>query len=331
MRNFLAALLILVFIIVIVIPTMMVRGCTIHDSELKRPRGSVIKVFNNKENQVQDMDLEEYIKGVVAAEMPASFEIEALKAQAVVARTYVTRRIKYNKTISNDSKAVISTDFKIGQAWMSKEELQKKWGLFNYFIYWDKISRAVEETKGIVLVYHGDLIDALYHSNSGCQTEDAANVWGNPLPYLKSVSSIYDQDDPNYIQEINFSWAKLDQYLGTNLTKVFQNGCSLDKSVLIIGENGLLEILEMSSSGRVLQIRFDDCIFEGKDFREKLGLPSTKFELKVMDEGLKFVTYGKGHGVGMSQYGANGLAKEGKKYRDILCHYYSGIELGKLK
>ncbi|MCK4260855.1 MAG: SpoIID/LytB domain-containing protein, partial [Halanaerobiales bacterium] len=176
MRNFLVSLLIIISIIVIIIPTLMVRGCTINDSELKKPRGSVIKVFNNQENYVQAMELEEYIKGVVAAEMPASFEIEALKAQAVVARTYVARRLKYNQKISEDSEAVISTDYRTGQAWASKDELQKKWGLFNYLLYWNKISQAVEKTSGEVLVYQGDLIDALYHSNSGGQTEDAANV-----------------------------------------------------------------------------------------------------------------------------------------------------------
>lgn len=323
-------MLVVISVIVIVIPTLLVRGCTIGDSELKNPRGSVIKVFNHHAQQVQDMDLEEYIKGVVAAEMPASFEMEALKAQAVLARTYVLRRVLKGQKLDTHPQAVISTDPQNAQAWSSKEDLQEKWGLVNYLFNWNKISRAVEATAGQVLTYNNELIEALYHANAGGMTEDAANVWGNSVPYLKSVISEYDTEDKKYRQEFKFTWVELDQRLGTNLQNMIKQAPADNEITMAETDEGLIEILEFSSTGRILQLRIDGCIFAGTDLRTRLGLPSTKLEITATTGGVEFVSFGNGHGVGMSQYGANGMAQQGKSYSDILLYYYSGVKVSRI-
>lgn len=330
MRRYLASLLILVTCIIIIIPALMVRGCTTHKPGRLGYDGSVIHVFNHMENRVQPMEMEEYLKGVVAAEMPASFEMEALKAQAVLARTYVKRRLQKGIPLEKHPNAVISTDANTCQAWADKDDLQRKWGIFNYLLNWNKISRAVESTRGQVLTYKGELAEALYHSNAGGQTEDSVNVWGNPVAYLKSVPSSYDQEAPNYKQEFSYTWSQLDQRLSSNLVALIRS--RQGKSYPVIGgSSGLIEVLEVSPSQRILQIRVGNKILIGKDFRSKLGLPSNRCTLTPMSTGLKITTYGNGHGVGMSQYGANGMAKRGNKYPDILHHYFPGALLGEVK
>lgn len=330
MRRYLASLLILVTCIVILIPALMVRGCTAPKPGTLGHDGSVIKVFNHMENQVQLMEMEEYLKGVVAAEMPASFEMEALKAQAVLARTYAMRRLQKGVPLEQHPDAVISTDANTCQAWADKDALQKKWGIINYMFNWNKISRAVESTRGQVLTYHGQLAEALYHSNAGGQTEDSVNVWGNSVPYLKSVASPLDQEAPKYKQEFFFTWTQLDQRLHSNLVSLIR--ARQGKSYAVIGgSSALIEVLEVSSSQRILQIRVGNKILIGKDFRSKLGLPSNRCTLTPNPTGLKITTYGNGHGVGMSQYGANGMAKRGSKYLDIIHHYFPGALLGEVK
>lgn len=324
MRTFLTIILALLIVIIIVIPTILVRGCTIGDSQLKNPRNSIIKVFNHQSQQLQNMDLEEYVKGVVAAEMPASFELEALKAQAVVARTYVLLRVSRDQRVPEHPEAVITTDPETAQAWLTKDELQRKWGFVNYLFHWNKISHAVESTQDQVLTYQGDLIDALYHSNAGGLTEDAANVWGNSVPYLKSVSSEFDRLAKNYSQDFNFLWSELDEKLKTNLQELNRENQRAQT------DDQLLEILELSASKRILQIRLGGAIFNGREFRTRLGLPSTKCLISCTPEGLKVTTYGNGHGVGMSQYGANGMAQQGHSYLQILTHFYTGTKVKKL-
>lgn len=324
MRNCIAAILVVILVVIIIIPTILVRGCTIGDSKLKNPRNSTIKVFNHQSKQVHNMDLEEYVKGVVAAEMPASFELEALKAQAVVARTYVLHRVFKDHKIPEHPEAVITTDPQTAQAWLTKEALQKKWGFVNYLFYWSKISRAVEITTNQVVTYQGELIEALYHSNAGGLTEEAANVWGNPVPYLKSVKSEFDQYAKNYSQEFNFSWVELDQRLGTTLGQLIEQ--NPNEQI----DNQLLEILELSESQRILQIRVGGSIFTGQEFRKSLDLPSTKCIINSTPKGVQMITYGNGHGVGMSQYGANGMAKHGHTYLQILNYYYPGTRVNEL-
>ncbi|MFO7819855.1 MAG: stage II sporulation protein D [Halanaerobacter sp.] len=258
-----------------------------------------ITVYDYKLQEEKKLDLEDYLKGVVAAEMPVSFPLEALKAQAVAARTYaLKKKVKRQR---------LTTDSKFDQAWLSEEELAKKWQN-DFLVNWAKVAAAVEETKGLVLTYNNQLITAAYHSTSGGQTAPAVEVWGSEVPYLKSVNSYCEAASPYYKEEEFFSWSELAQKLAAS-------------------KGQEVEIIERSSSQRVLKIKINGEIFSGREFRKKLALNSTKFDYIESREGLKFIVDGFGHGVGMSQYGAQGLAHDGHEFREILKHYYPGVKI----
>ena len=251
-----------------------------------RNNGSVIK-----------LELEEYLIGCVGAEMPALFNIEALKSQSIIARTYALKSIKINKKL---------TDTESTQSYKSNDELRNLWGS-NYNTYYSKVKSAVESTKGEYLSYNGDYIEAVYHSTSNGTTEASTNVWGNYYPYLISVSSEYDSDSPTYIQDKFMTYDEISNKL--NMT---------------INNETELNILSKTSGNRVEYISIGETTLKGIDFRNKLGLRSNDFDINKNEEGIIFTTRGYGHGVGMSQYGANGMAKRGYSYKDILSHYYPG-------
>jgi stage II sporulation protein D len=190
-----------------------------------------------------------------------------------------------------------------------------KWGKFNYYF---KISKAVEETEGIFLAYQGKAISAVYHSASGDMTEDSENVWGRDLPYLKSVKSYYEIDSPynRYFQD--YSLNEFIKKIGLKKR--------LDKSDL----GNLINILSRSKSGRVLEVKVLNKVLTGRELRKRLGLKSTNFKYQLMGNNIRFITSGNGHGVGLSQYGANGMAKRGYNYFEILSHYYSGVEFRRM-
>ncbi|MBM7557004.1 stage II sporulation protein D [Halanaerobacter jeridensis] len=254
-----------------------------------------ITVYDYKLQQEKTLPLEEYVKGVVAAEMPASFPLEALKAQAVAARTYALK-----KEINGQR---LTTSSKFDQAWLSKQELKNKWTTDNFFYNWSKISTAVEETAGLVLVYNDELITAAYHSTSGGRTAAAVEVWGGKIPYLKSVNSYCENNSPYYNQQQFFTW----QQLAKNLDSINYKQ---------------VQIISRSNSGRVLKMKINKQVFSGREIRKKLALNSTKFRFIKTELGIKFIVDGFGHGVGMSQYGAQGLAEEGCNFIEILYHYY---------
>lgn len=246
------------------------------------------------------IELEEYITGVVAAEMPAAFNIEALKAQAVIARTYALKSIKYGKTL---------TDNESTQSYKDNLELQAIWGS-DYDLYINKIKDAVNLTNGLTLTYNGDYIEAVYHSTSNGYTEDSTNVWGNYYPYLVSVESIYDNLNPSYEVKKEISYFELSNKLGININK-----------------DSTFDLSDKTSSGRINTINIDNHAIKGTDFRNKLSLRSTSFEIMKNDNGIIVITHGYGHGVGMSQYGANGYANSGLTFNQILMHYYPGTQL----
>lgn len=258
-----------------------------------------ITVYDYKLQEERELNLERYLRGVVAAEMPASFPLEALKAQAVAARTYALKK-KVNKQR-------LTTASKFDQAWLSQKELAKRWQN-DFFANWAKVAAAVEETQGLVLTYDNQLITAAYHSTSGGQTAPAVEVWGTNVPYLKSVNSYCETDSPYYKEEQFFSWSQLGEILDTS-------------------KGAEVEIIERSLSQRVLKIEINGEVFGGRELRKKLALNSTKFNCIRSEKGVKFIVDGFGHGVGMSQYGAQGLAHDGYNYREILKHYYPGVEL----
>ncbi len=255
------------------------------------------------DGRVVSLELEDYVTGVVGAEMPALFSSEALKAQAVIARTYALKANSMGRVLSDNEST---------QSYKDNGELASIWG-GNYSSYYSKIKDAVNSTKGIYLTYNGNYIEALYHSTSNGKTEDSSNVWGNSYPYLVSVESSYDNTNPSFSISKSFSYSELSSKLGFSV-----NGDSE------------FNILGYTSGGRVSSISIDGNIFSGVSFRSMLGLRSADFDIVKNNDGVVITTRGYGHGVGMSQYGANGMGKAGYSYRDILLHYYPGVSLGQL-
>ena len=264
---------------------------------------SIYVSVRRSDGRVVSLELEDYVTGVVGAEMPALFSSEALKAQAVIARTYALKANSMGQVLSDNEST---------QSYKDNGELASLWG-GNYSSYYSKIKDAVNSTKGVYLTYNGNYIEAVYHSTSNGRTEDSSNVWGNSYPYLVSVESSYDNTNPSFSISKSFSYSDLSSKLG-------------------IGVNSSSEfnILGYTSGGRVSSISIDGNQFSGVSFRSMLGLRSADFDIVKNDDGVVITTRGYGHGVGMSQYGANGMGKAGYSYQDILLHYYPGVSLGQL-
>ena len=328
MKRLLAFTTMLVVILVIIIPALVVRMDVFGPAP---QRGA--KVFKNEDvpihvyipelDKIVEMNLEDYIKGVVAAEMPAEFEVEALKAQAVAARTFAVKNMVSfgGPGIAEHPGADVSADHRQSQAWMSETQLKAKWGPFGYDRYWAKISQAVEDTHGMIASYNGEPINAVFHSTSGERTASAKEVWGYDYPYLQSVACKWDQKSPRYSDTKELSFAELEQRLGA------------DAGVVAAAQSGnasVAGIVDHTGSGRVDKVRIGSKTLTGLAVREKLELRSTNFTIEQKGEKLVFKTTGYGHGVGLCQYGANGLAKEGKDYKSILTHYYLGITLNNI-
>lgn len=258
-----------------------------------------VNVRRNNGN-IEKYELEEYIIGVVGAEMPASFNKEALKAQCVVARTYALKSIKNNKQLTSDNST---------QNFKDNNELKKMWGS-SYNTYYNKIKSAVLETKGLYLSYNNDYVDAVYHSTSNGNTEDAVYVWGNSVPYLKSVSSDYDNTNKKYNSTITLTYNEISNKLKNS-----------------IDSNTKFNIISRTSGNRVKEIEINGTTYSGVEFRKLLNLRSADFSIENNGANVVISTNGYGHGVGMSQYGANGMANNGSSYRDILLHYYTGVSI----
>ena len=258
-------------------------------------------------------DMDEYIKGVVAVEMPPSFEEEALKAQAVAARTYAL----YNLRSAGGDIAYSD----IGQAYASKDELKEKWGL-SFNSYYKKVSDAVEKTSGEILIYNKEPILAVFHSASDGVTESSENVWEESLPYLVSVDSFQDELSSNFIQEKVFD--------ENDLIWTLQNGIE----GLTLADADFIsqcQIIEKTEAGYVKSVQIGNKIISGKNMREILGLRSSSFGIRQDGQNVIFTTKGYGHGAGMSQYGANFMALSGAGYKEILTHYYTGASIGNIK
>ena len=267
--------------------------------------------FNNEEIDVtiKDADsseettlnLEEYIVGVVAGEMPASFAEEALKAQAIAARSYALSKIN-SATTSYD----LVTDI-TNQVYITTEQMQEKWG-GDYEYYYNRVKKAVEDTKNLVMEYEGEIISAYYFAMSNGYTEDVSLVFGENRDYLVSVDSTWDEGVKNFTTTTTFS--KQD----------FCTKLNIDCTNIVIGD------IVRSETNRVNTITINDQEFKGTTFRTLLGLRSTDFTIDISDD-VKITTKGYGHGVGMSQYGANAMAKNGSNYEEILHHYYKDVDI----
>ena len=270
---------------------------------------AVVLTVKNKAGNLQQMDLESYLVGVVLGEMPADFEPEALKAQAVVARTYTRKRMEGSK----HQGAVICMDPGCCQSWRSEEEYLSQGGKRSAV---EKVRRAVADTDGMVLCYGGRLIDATYFSCSGGSTEDAVAVWGQDVPYLQAVESPGEENAPRYSDTVTFAASDFAEKLGLS-----GNGSPRDW----FGET------VYTDGGGVERMVIGGREFTGTQLRSKLGLRSTAFTVLVQGNQIEITTRGFGHRVGMSQYGAQAMAKAGSGYGEILTHYYTGAELVKME
>ena len=273
---------------------------TKNEETIKTPSFKMPVTIRRSNGTVLTLELEDYIVGVVSAEMPASFHSEALKAQAVAARTYALKAIKEGKTLTD----TVST-----QVYQDNAQLKAKWGS-SYNTYYSKVKNAVMATEGLIMKYNGSIINAYYHSTSNGYTEDSTAVFGS-YPYLKSVESPVDKNVSSYLKTIAMSYEDISSKLGIPVTSL--------SNIKI----------EKNNSNRVDKIIIDEYIYGGVEFRTKLGLRSTDFELNLSESNISITTRGYGHGVGMSQYGAHEYAKAGMSYQNILKHYYTGITIEK--
>lgn len=252
-----------------------------------------IKLLLSETNQVIEMTLDEYIMGVIVGEMPVNYEIEALKAQAIVARTYTLNKI-INSESPHDT-ADMCDDINHCQAYKTKEYALAAWDDSNENDKWDKIKKAVLETSNVVITYDDELINAFFHSNSGGKTEDISNIWGHEnIPYLRSVES---PEKELIFESVWMSVKELEKIM----REKYENYISFEGDKYI-------EIIELNSSGRVSKVKISNIILDGTEARDLFRLRSTFFSVKQEEENIIFETKGYGHGIGMSQYGANEMA-----------------------
>ena len=264
---------------------------------------------------VEQLTLADYLWGVVAAEMPASFELEALKAQTVAARTYWLSQ----SGTSRHGEADICTDSGCCQAYISREEARTNWG-DKAGEYSGRIAQAVAQTDGLCVTYEGEPIQALFFSSAPGSTVDAQAVWGRALPYLVSVESPEGEEVPNYQSQLTITTGEFRALVARELP-----GADLTGPV-----SGWLSDFVWEPSGTVSRVKVGGVSMTGGQVRKLLGLRSACFSVSVRGEEMTFHVTGYGHGVGMSQYGANAMARQGKSFRDILSWYYTGTQVTRL-
>lgn len=275
-----------------------------------------VKLLHIKDNTIEELDIDEYLLGVVSAEMPADFEEEALKAQAVVARTYTIYMIEHNK--GKHENADICDDSSCCQAWISKGDRLSRWDEEKRDNNWKKIERAVYSTAGKVATYNGNVIDAFFHSNSGGKTEEVSNVWGGEnLPYLQSVETSGEEAYSQYASEVVLGKSDFED-------KIKQK---YPDFVIDYNNTECIEIIEYTQGNRVKTIKIGNLELSGVEVRSLIGLRSANFVVEISDDNIKFSVKGYGHGVGMSQTGADSMAKQGSNYEEIIQHYYTGVEV----
>lgn len=299
---------IIVTLLVIIIPFLVVKIFVRTDEiKFKFVSNQVIKVKDEKSGQISEIPFEDYIKGVVAGEMPTSFEEEALKAQAVASRSYVMYKIKGNK--NNDYDILNTTTH---QVYLSDEKLKENWKE-EYTKKINKIKSAIAQTRGEYLSYNGEIVNAMFFSTSVGATENSEEVFVSKLPYLRSVSSKWDEQSPVYTDTATFELT--DFYNKLNIK--YNNKITV-------------EPISQTTTGRIRKLKINGIEMKGSEVATKLKLRSNFFNIIQNDNKVTITTKGFGHGVGMSQYGANGMAKEGYKYNQILKHYYQGTEIKKI-
>lgn len=300
--------IILITVLLITIPyilLLLLKPKELKEKKFIKETTQLVRVKRDKKNTIEKIPIENYLVGVLAGEMPVSYDIEALKAQAVAARTYTLKKIEQN--INKEYDVIDTTN---DQVYIDEQELKERWKE-SYDENIKKIKQAVYETLGEYLTYDGKTINAFFFSTSSGKTENCKDVFGESLPYLVSVSSTWDETSPSYEKEISMSKEEF---------------C---KKLEITCDEIKIEI-ERNETNSIKTITINNKIIKGTDFRFKLGLRSTNLEIEKNDDEIKIKSKGYGHGVGMSQYGAHELAKKGYKYNEILKYYYQGTEFKKI-
>ena len=311
MKNFRWFLLYFLFLLLILaaLPLVLVSGDNRTETPIQEGTADsspVIKI-ENATGSIYEDTLEHFLMGVVAAEMPRSFPQEALKAQAIAARTYIYGQI--GKGLYDGADTCI--DPNRAQAWVNIDTALPATA-DNQKNDWQKIIEAVETTRGLIITYNGAVASTFYCSTCGGQTASAKEVWGSERPWLKSVTCPYDQDAPKYQTQAVFSRKELAKLLGVTKNEI-----------------GKIKVTSRTKSGRVAQLSIGKKAFTGSEIREKLNLNSTNFSIAITDDTVVFQVCGYGHGVGLCQYGAKGLAEHGMNYKQILTHYYTGVKIEK--
>lgn len=294
----------------------------------KPPKHSLpqsIRVYFAEENAVKEVDFEEYLVGVVAAEVPAEFEMEAIKAQSVAARTYIYN--KYKKFTANPETAPaehkdasVCTDYSHCCAYYSTEKLKELHGEEWAREFYPKIQKAVKDTAGQVISYEDEPIIAVFHASAGgCRTENSEEVWTSPVPYLVSVESAGEDKREGYNSTVVVSCDEFKQKVNN----------AYPDAKLDDDRNGWFGDMTFTAGNSVNYINIGKTAIRGTQMRALFGLKSACFEISMLNDKITFNVHGSGHGVGMSQHGANLMAKEGSDYREILSHYYTGVEIGR--
>ena len=331
--------MLLIVLVVLIIPSIIVRGCSNDESKpimvdsqesmdediltIDIGRSSdepSISLYDHIDGQVIDIPLEQYVVGVVAAEMPASFDIEALKAQAVAARTLAVRKMRIYGG-QGCSKYGVDVDvcsfYGHCQAWISDEEQKKNWGS-SYNEKRSKIVQAVEETRGVILSYQGNPIEVFFYSTSNGKTEDSAEVFSRQLPYYSVVDSVGEEDAPKFKGISSFSRREFVEIFKKHYPKSKLTMENIESQVKILGH---------TKGGRVDEITIGVVKLKGKDVRSIYDLNSADFSFEFSDDKVIIHTTGYGHGVGMSQVGADRMARGGNTFIEILEHYYIDVDI----
>jgi stage II sporulation protein D len=272
--------------------------------------GVEVGVYRFSKSKIEQIPLEDYLVGVVASEMPADFQEEALKAQALTARTYIVRQLMSKQNHLGLPKGAQVGDTTMDQVYSSDDQLRKEWGA-DYSWKKKKVLDAVRATSGQILTYNGEPIQATFFSTSNGYTENSEDYWPSKLPYLRSVTSPWDKTSPKFSYQQIFTLKDFENKLGVRLGNSSTIG----------------QITARTAGKRIGTVKFGSKTLTGKEIREKLGLKSSDFTWERKGDNIVIHTKGYGHGVGMSQYGANGMAAEGNTYKDIVKHYYTDVDI----
>lgn len=297
------------FLLILIIPYIIVNIFIREDEILFHfKENNTIRIKREKTGEIVVVPFEQYIVGVLAGEMPITFQMEALKAQAVAARSYAMKKIEANRNAEYDI-----VDSTVNQVYLDEEYLKSAWKN-TYVEKINKLKTAVLETQGEVLVYDNKIIEAFFFSTSVGATENSEDVFSKPVAYLRSVTSLWDKDvSPVYTETKTFSLHDFYKKLGLSYQEELK-----------------VQTLDATSTGRTKKVKINEKTFTGSEVASLLNLRSAFFTIKKIDSKIEIQTKGYGHGVGMSQYGAEGMAQNGYSYDEILKYYYTGVEIKKM-